>query len=245
MQNCYRQISIIFFIFLLLVLIVFGYTPTNDGEGYLEYAHTCLTYGEPYPCTPTIQGEPFVWNIGQINLVILSLYLFNSIVPILILMCLLKACSAYLLARITQKLLNERIALITILLYVCYPNNWGQSTTILSEIPSVTLLLWGIFLIIHSSHYKQLFIAGFIMAFSNWFRPLGLIFIGTFILYFLIFERQKWWHKTGSLLAGYLLFITVVGTSCWLRTGYFLYQSDTLWFNMVAATYETSVAHRI
>lgn len=60
MQNCYRQISIIFFIFLLLVLIVFGYTPTNDGEGYLEYAHTCLTYGEPYPCTPNIQGEPFI-----------------------------------------------------------------------------------------------------------------------------------------------------------------------------------------
>ena len=241
MQNCYRQISIIFFIFLLLVLIVFGYTPTNDGEGYLEYAHTCLNYGELYPCTPTIQGEPFIWNIGQINLVILSLYLFNTIVPILVLMCLLKACSAYLLARITQKLLNERIALIAILLYVCYPNNWGQSTTILSEIPSVTLLLWGIFLILHSSHYKQLFIAGFIMAFSNWFRPLGLIFIGTFILYFLIFERQKWWRKAGSLLAGYLLFITVVGTSCWLRTGYFLYQSDTLWFNMVAATYETSV----
>lgn len=163
MQNCYRQISIIFFIFLLLILIVFGYTPTNDGEGYLEYAHTCLNYGELYPCTPTIQGEPFVWNIGQINLVILSLYLFNSIVPVLILMCLLKACSAYLLARITQKLLNERIALIAILLYVCYPNNWGQSTTILSEIPSVTLLLWGIFLILYSSFFALS------TAFYSWF----------------------------------------------------------------------------
>ena len=40
------------------------------------------------------------------------------------------------------------------------------------------------------------------------------------------------------LLSGYILTILIIGTSCYLRTGYFIYQSDTLWFNMAEATYE-------
>ena len=79
------------------------------------------------------------------------------------------------------------------------------------------------------------------MAVANWFRPIGLVFMGTFLLYFLFFKNNQWLRSFSSLLAGYALFIFVVGTSCWLRTGYFLYQSETLWFNMAAATYETSV----
>lgn len=241
MQNRYRQISLLFLIFLLLVLFLFDYTPTNDGDGYIKYARMCIDYGEPYPCAPTINGQPFIWNIGQINLVALSLYLFHSVYPILVLMCFLKATSAYLLARIAQKTCNDQIGLIALLLYVCYPNNWGQSTTLLSEIPPITLLLGAVFIILHTTRVRHLFIAGTLMAVANWFRPISLIFIGTFFLYFLFFKNKQWLRSFSSLLAGYTLFILVVGTSCWLRTGYFLYQSETLWFNMAAATYETSV----
>lgn len=223
MQNRYRQISLLFLAFLLLVLFLFGYTPTNDGDGYIEYARMCIDYEEPYPCASTINGQPFIWNIGQINLVALSLYLFHSVYPILVLMCFLKAASAYLIARIAQKTCNDQIGLIALLLYVCYPNNWGQSTTILSEIPSITLLLGAVFIILHTSRVRNFFIAGMLMAVANWFRPISLVFMGTFLLYFLFFKNKQWLRSFSSLLAGYALFILVVGTTCWLRTGYFLY----------------------
>lgn len=241
MQSSYRKISILYFIFLLLILVVFGYTPMNDGEGYIEYATQCMAYGQPYPCMPTIMGKPFIWNIGQINLVALSLWLFGSIVPVLILMCFLKALTAYLTARIAEFLLNPQAGLIAVLMYVCYPNNWGQSTTILSEIPSVAFLLLSIFIFLYRCKPTLLIVAGLLMGLSNWFRPIGLFFLGILLLYLLLFERKEMMLKFSSFFIGYATFIVIVGTSCWLRTGYFLYQSDTLWFNMAEATYETSV----
>lgn len=45
-----------------------------------------------------------------------------------------------------------------------------------------------------------------------------------------------------SLCLGYVLFIGIVGMENYHRTGYFLYQAESLWFNMAEATYEPSVA---
>ena len=33
-----KIISIIYFVFLIAVVCIFGYTPNNDTEGYIEYA---------------------------------------------------------------------------------------------------------------------------------------------------------------------------------------------------------------
>lgn len=241
MQGSYCKISIAYFLFLIGVLCIFGYTPTNDGEGYIEYAKICIAYGEPYPCYPTIMGKPFIWNIGQINLVAFSLWAFKSLVPLLLLMCALKALSAYLIARIAETLFTHKVGLIALLLYVFYPNNWGQSTTILSEIPAMTMLLGSILLVLRQHKVSLLIVAGLLMGFANWFRPVGLAFLGSVFLYYLFFDRSILVRKFGSLLGGYVAFILIVGTSCYLRTGYFIYQSDTLWFNMAEATYETSV----
>lgn len=121
-----NRISIVYFILLLVILILFGYTPMNDTDGYIEYAKVCVQQGEPYPCNALIKGAPFIWNIGSINLIALSIQLFGSFYPVLILMCILKAMTAWLLAKITQYLCNDKIAIITLLLYTCYPNNWGN-----------------------------------------------------------------------------------------------------------------------
>ena len=85
MQNRHYQITIVFLLWLLAVLFVFGYTPTNDTEGYIEYARICLAEHQPYPCQALFVGQPFIWNIGSINLVAASLWLFNSVYPLLLL----------------------------------------------------------------------------------------------------------------------------------------------------------------
>ena len=161
MKNC---LTAAYLAWLLIVLIVFGYTPTNDGEGYLELAQACLDEGSPYPTLSLLHNDslPFIWNIGMVNFTALTLWLFQSVTPLLVLLCLLKALTAFLLARTTEELLRPDAfppaspssssflysgsPAIVLLLYMLYPNNWGQSTMLSSEIPADFLALFSIYL---------------------------------------------------------------------------------------------------
>ncbi len=227
---------------LLAILAIFGYTPTNDGDGYIEFAQTCIKHQEIYPCMPLIKGHPFIWNIGSINLTALSLKLFNSLYPLLILLCFLKSVTAWLVGKIAQKLFSQQVGVSAILLFVCYPNNWGQSTTILSEIPMICFAMAAFYLTINKEKYLWLVVCGFVFGLANWFRPVAMVFLGSLVLYFIFFEKKEWIKKSACLCCGYAMFITIVGAECYHRTGYFIYQAESLWFNMAEATYEPSVA---
>lgn len=236
------MISSLYLMLLLLVLVKFGYTPTNDGDGYIEFAHTCLKVGESYPCIPLIKGHPFIWNIGSINLTALSLMWFHSLYPLLILLCILKALTALFIGKIAQILFSDKVAIIACILFSLYPNNWGQSTTILSEIPMISLSLIALYIAISKDKPIWLFMGGFLFGLANWFRPVAMVFLGTLILYYIFLVKRNWIKKCLSLCCGYVLFIVIVGTLCYQRTGCFLYQAESLWFNMAEATYEPSVA---
>ena len=240
MQNSYCKISIAFFFFLLAILLFVGYTPTNDGDGYIEYALMSLKDRQPYPSHSTIMGQPFIWNIGQINLIALSLWLTRSIMPVLVLMCALKAATAYVVARIAELLFNHRTGLIAILLYIAYPNNWGQSTMLLSEIPSVALALTALYLTLKYNRAKAWIAAGLLFAIATWIRPISPIYIGSAFLYHLFFNRKLILKRYACVVGGYAALLIGFGSSCYLRTGYFLTQPTTVWFNFAANTYEKS-----
>lgn len=231
-----------YLVFLLLVLVFFGYTPTNDGDGYIEFAQVCIEHKQPYPCISLIQGHPFIWNIGSINLTALSLLLFKSLYPLLIFLCFLKALTALIIGKIAQKLFTNRVAIIACILYTLYPNNWGQSTTILSEIPMICFALLAFYIAISTEKSILLILSGLIFGLANWFRPVVMVYLGTLLLYYIFFIKKNYLKKSLSLCCGYTSFICIVGMLCYMRTGYFLYQAESLWFNMAEATYETSVA---
>ena len=240
MQNSYCKISIAFFFFLLAILLFVGYTPTNDGDGYIGYALMSLKDRQPYPSHSTIMGQPFIWNIGQINLIALSLWLTRSIMPVLVLMCALKAATAYVVARIAELLFNHRTGLIAILLYIAYPNNWGQSTMLLSEISSVALALTALYLTLKYNRAKAWIAAGLLFAIATWIRPISPIYIGSAFLYHLFFNRKLILKRYACVVGGYAALLIGFGSSCYLRTGYFLTQPTTVWFNFAANTYEKS-----
>lgn len=247
-KNTYQNNNILYLITglyclaLILFLAVWGYTPTNDGDGYIEFAQICIKNKQLYPCMALIQGHPFIWNIGSINLTALSLLLFNSLYPLLVLLCIMKAITAFLIGKISQKLFSDRITIIAISIFALYPNNWGQSTTILSEIPMICLSLCAFYIAIAKEKVFYLFVAGLIFGLANWFRPVAIVYMGTLILYYIFFINKKWIKKSFSLCSGYILFIGIVGLECYHRTGFFLYQAESLWFNMAESTYEPSVA---
>ena len=147
-------LAALYFCWLLLVWLVFGYTPTNDGQGYLELAGICISDGQPYPTVSVFHYNdlPFIWNIGIVNLTALMLSLFGTISPLFPLLCLLKALTAWFLAKTTELLFSHRVAIIALLLYILYPNNWGQSTMISSEIPADFLVMAAVWMIVRASY---------------------------------------------------------------------------------------------
>ena len=261
MQNRYRELTterfnrccwaltIGFLLLLLGVLIVFGYTPTNDGEGYIEYAQIAIADRQPYPTLHHIIGKPYIWNMGIINLVALSLGLTKSLYPLLVLFCIMKALTAWLLAYTTARLFNRQVALLALILYILYPNNWGQSTMLSSEIPMLFFTMLALYTAPLSSPEGDTIAmkgieapsgaVGGALALANWFRPVAAIFLLALVVYFFLFRRGQWKKLSLYLLSGYAFVVLLIGTSCYLRTDYFLYQADSLWFNMAEATYET------
>lgn len=249
MQDSHHQLSghalrvvmllaAVYLVVLLAVLFIFGYTPTNDGVGYLEYAQKCLQQGQPYPTAQLYSEIPFVWNVGIINLTELSLWISGSIMPLLVLMCVMKAATALFMSLIASRLIHHNVAILAMMLYIIYPNNWGQSTMLSSEIPADCLLMAAMWLALSSHTIRSMFASGLLMALANWFRPTAPIFLGSLFLYFLFFHRQRLALRMGSMLLGYGLFVGVVGTSCYLRTGHFVYQARSYWFSMVDECYD-------
>ncbi|MBO4314776.1 MAG: phospholipid carrier-dependent glycosyltransferase, partial [Prevotella sp.] len=149
MQDCHRKISVIavvaaFTLAQLLILWIFGYTPYTDSEGYIILAEDSLKYGEPYPIIAKIKELAFIWNVGSINTVALSMWLFHSIYPLLIMYSLMKGFSSWLAYVIAKDIFNEWIAWITLILYVIYPANYGEGTSLLSETPFMFFILLGV-----------------------------------------------------------------------------------------------------
>lgn len=249
MQDCHHQLvkigrnpiyllTAIYFIWLLAVLLLFGYTPTNDGDGYIDYALCCLKDRSPYPTLTIFRTAPFVWNSGIINTIEASLFLFGSTYPVLLLMCGLKALTALFTAMTAKELLGEKIAIVTLSLFIIYPNNWGQSTMLSSEIPSTCMAVAAIYLSVSGN---SLFLSGILLALANWFRPTAIIFISTILIYLFLFRRKQFLRQASFLLSGYVVIIVLIGTSCYLRTGHFVYQARSYWFSMVDECYDEAM----
>jgi hypothetical protein len=76
------------------------------------------------------------------------------------------------------------------------------------------------------------------LALANWFRPTATIFLVSIAAYLIIIYRKKILLDTGRLLAGFGMFIAIVGSSTYLRTGHFIYQARSFWFSMVDECYD-------
>lgn len=238
MQNSNRQLIIvttivIFTLLQFIILYALGYTPYPDSNGYILLAKKCIQMNEPYPVASQIHDLPFIWNVGAINLVALSLKLFGSVTPLLCVYSLMKGCSAWLVYRIANIIFKERTAFITLLLYVAYPANYGESTSVLSELPFTFLILLGIL----AALKRQNVTGGMIMAFANWIRPMGIVFLLSTIIYQFIAKKKK---ASLNILCGYLLVIACISYLSYLRTGYCIYQAKTGWMALLQYSVDNS-----
>ena len=229
MQDSHRQLILIlitvFTLLQLVILVVFGYTPYPDSDGYQLLAQEAIQYGELYPVSTLINEYPFLWNIGSINITAISLALFRSIVPLLVVYALMKGLTAWMFYALTRKICGSDTALIALVIYLLYPANYGESTSLLSELPFMFFIMLGLYLSIVK---KMSLFGGVMFAIANWFRPMGIVFLAALMIYFL-FK----WRKSLKLLIGYVSMITIIGCATMYRTGLFLYQAKTGWMALM------------
>ncbi len=234
MQDSHRQLTYIliavFTLLQLVILAIFGYTPYPDSDGYQLLAQEAIEYGEPYPVSSLINDYPFLWNIGPINMTAASLALCHSITPLLVIYALMKGTTAWLFYAVTSKICGARTAFIALIIYIVYPANYGESTSLLSELPFMFFIMLGVYLSIVRNHSL---LGGMMLAIANWFRPMAIVFLLAMIIYFL-FK----WRKSLKLFIGYAVTIMIIGCTSMWRTGLFLYQAKTGW--MALTDYSTN-----
>ena len=234
MQNSHHQLSlwliVVFTILQLVILFTFGYTPYPDSEGYLLHANDAVLHGEPYPIAADIRQYEFLWNIGAINTVALSLALFHSYMPLLVLYCLMKGLTAWFFYAITKKITNQSVAFIAVVIYILYPANYGEGTSLLSELPFMFFIMMGLYFSIVRNWFL---LGGMMLAIANWYRPMAIVFLLALLIYYLLK-----WQKCIRLFAGYIAVILIIGSISYYRTGLFLYQAKTGW--MALTDYSTN-----
>ncbi|MGM9699821.1 MAG: ArnT family glycosyltransferase [Prevotella sp.] len=230
MQNSHRQLIIgtifLFTVVQYIILVFFGYTPYPDSNGYWILAQEAVNQCQPYPTINQIDNLAFVWNVGAINITALSLYLFHSITPVLYFYTIIKGLTAALVYLIALRLFNNKAAYLALLIYILYPANYGESTSLLSETPFIFFALAGVYATLQNNSVC----GGLFIAIANWFRPMGIVFIATLAISCFINRQYK---RIIHLIIGYILMIGVIGSLSYIRTGYFIYQAKTGWMALL------------
>ena len=226
MQNRYSKLIILAFLLVQVALIfICGYTPYPDSDGYIAAATEALRQGSPYPSPYQLHNLEFIWNLGSINAVELSLWLSKSIEPLLVIYAIMKGLTAAMLYSTTKALSNRRTAFIALIIYVLYPANYGEATSTLSEVPFIFFIMLSMWLIFVR---KRPLLGGTVMAVANWFRPMGLVFLVAIAL-IAILKRQRHLLRTAG---GYIAMLLIIGTATRLYSGRFFTQQapDTCLF---------------
>lgn len=206
-----------------IILMVFGYTPHPDSQDYLRYAQDALNHGEFYPTKEGLYTLPFLWNVGAINAVALSLKIFGSKVPLLLLYSVLKGFSLLFVYLLTKSWFNEIVACIAVILYLLYPANYGEGTAMLSEVPFTFFILAGLY----ACQKKRFVLGGILMGCADYMRPVAIIFIAAYIL-----SNIKNYRNYIKICITYVAFISCIGFYNYATRGEFFYKAKTGWMCM-------------
>lgn len=227
-------IIVLFTVVQFLILIGFGYTPYPDSQGYIICAQDALKQNQFYPVKEALYSLPFLWNIGAINAVAMSIKLFHSVVPLLVVYTLLKSGILILLYLITRQWFGQRVAYIALLISILYPANYGEGTSLLSEVPFVFLCLSSIY-----AYIKDKYIcAGILLGCADYIRPIAIIFIIAIVL-----SNIKHYRAYLKLAVCYLLVISSIGMGNYITKGQFIYKAKTGWMALAQYHWENDEKH--
>lgn len=226
-------ITIVFTLVQLTVLAVWGYTPYPDCTGYEYLAREALAEGGLYPTRSQLVSAPFVWNVGAVQAVRLSIALTGGTGALLVVYALMKGATAWLVFCLTRRIADEKAALAAVAIYALYPAGWPEGTSTLSEVPFVFFNLSALCLALHRKHLA----AGALMAVANWFRPMSIIFFAGLALYYFM-KRSGAAAALLKTAAGAAVGVAVIGGASMAGNGRFIFQAKTGWMALAQYSWD-------
>jgi hypothetical protein len=215
-----------YFIIQILLLFRFPIQYTSDSGYYFKLAQDCISQRGIYPL-PQHLFEDFIVAPLYVNIITLLLAIFNSSLTIGIFNIVLNALQILLLYKVTTKIINEKAARISVLMYILYLNNLGLVLLNLTELLFTVVVSSSIYFYLKRKSWSWL-LSGIFCGVSIAIRPLGWALVMSFLLIiaYKIYKKEVQYSGLLYLLTGLLSVVLLFGSITNLSFGKFVYTSD-------------------
>lgn len=195
----------------------------DDALLYQTLALRCIENVSWYPFAGNLYDE-YIFGPGYVNLLIGVYRLTGTFASVCILNLLLNIFLLFEIFVLGKRLFGEKVAYISVLLYMCMYSNAYMPIAPLTDLP-FTFLLLSALLLGMDKRLLPVMAAGVLLALANWFRPLAVVYLITLLVYYVVHKRR--WSSYAALLIPLVLCVCLIGLSTKNRMGYFVYQSTT------------------
>ena len=219
------KIVVIYFVVQVLLVIFWQLPFTSDSHYYYKLAQDCLKYHSIYPAKAHIY-EDYILAPLYVNLLIIVLTIYNSVMTIGILNILLNALQMYLFFKLSDRLFDRKTALTGLILYMLYINTLGMVLINLTEFLFGILILSSI-IFFYNNSIKSFFLSGMFAAASIAVRPLGWGLAAALVLVLVIrmIKKEKMLKELLAVVLGISIFICAYGTITKISFGSFIFTS--------------------
>jgi len=222
----FKYILTLYFIIQLSLLFKFPLHYTSDSGYYYKLAQDCLSHRGIYPL-PQHLFENYIVAPLYVNIILFLLTVFNSTLTIGIFNIILNTLQIFLLYKITTKIIDEKAARISVIMYILYLNNLGLVLLNLTELLFTVTISTGIYFFLKKNSWF-IFLSGIFCGLSLAIRPLGLALILSLfsVIVYKIYKKEIPFPGLLYLSSGILIIILLIGSITKSSSGEFVYISD-------------------
>ncbi len=224
------KIKYIIYLYILIQLTLIFTTNIeykSDALYYYNLAQECIEHNEYYPAEQHLY-EDYIFAPLYINVTFILLKIYNSPLTISLFNLLVILVQIAVLYKITIKIFSDKIAKISVLLYLLYLNTLGLALLNYTELFFLLLISFSIYLFLLGKNYF-LVLSGIILGGAIAVRPTGWV-----LLFALLILQTYVSHKNRKLSASYFylyggVFIFILCFGLWTNShfGKFEFTSTT------------------
>lgn len=215
---------------IITIISTWGNPQFSDAAIYRRLAEECAAQGTLYPTAEQFYSENFIFNPGYVNFLILIINIFGTldILPIINLLLNISLCvSLYI---IVKTIFNHRVAEIAVLMFCCLPSNILNVSLCMSDLLFLSLTYVSIVLS-GTRKWGIMIVAGLIMAYANYIRPITILFIVPLVIYFIL--KKYSWKCYIAYFAGIMCMITLIMQVNYTNNGHYVHSSSTAGYNLI------------
>ncbi len=208
---------------------------TSDSATYLAKAMHCVENGVWFP-----QAENFVGGgaagTGLINFFILLLRIIPDVriiyVSQILLVQLMLFSTVYIAEKITG---SDTVRYLTLMLFCLFGTFWSEICYTRTEILFTALAVFALALAVRNSTFS-LILAGAVLAYAQWVRPLSIAFIVSILWLFI--RRADKFKSYVKFLSGFLAIALVITGFTYLNSGKAIYSPTIADGNFLMGAHE-------